>query len=230
MCWTEYQEHLLQQQGRPEDQGGAKNPTRQGAPRAPMPWEGGCRRQWGRPPLSLAAASPSCSSLREASYASSFLHPHFRKLRLNITTLALMSQLRAEGGGLLHSTWENHGGISLIYEGGASLACSFGFKRAIFKIQLGCGECGRFGQVDNRNYRKRKICMCACVCAHACTQTRPRNLFIHFYDHRDKQTHGPNGENPLESPHYTYTTVSCLPPPPHPSKSYSKPLKHYSFR
>lgn len=46
-------------------------------------------------PCHPPAAAPSCSSHGERSCTSSFLHPHFRKIRLNIAKCAPMSQLRA---------------------------------------------------------------------------------------------------------------------------------------
>lgn len=86
--------HLLQKQGQPRSKG---TELASWLLLAPVPLEKGCVRQRGGRPCHQTAAAPSCSPPREWSCPSSFLHPHFTKLGLNIAKCALMSQLRAGG-------------------------------------------------------------------------------------------------------------------------------------
>lgn len=90
--------HLLQQEGQPRSK---ETQLARWLLPAPMPLEKGCKDSEAatRHPT---AATPSCSSLGEASRTSSFLHPHFRKIRLNIANFALMSQLGAGSAAPFH--------------------------------------------------------------------------------------------------------------------------------
>ena len=58
-----------------------------------VPWEKGCKEKAVRQPPSPNNHHPCVLFPWEASYTSSFLHPHFRKIRLNIAECARMSQL-----------------------------------------------------------------------------------------------------------------------------------------
>lgn len=92
---------LLQQRGQEARRSKGTKPANGLFP-APALWEGGCWRQWGGPPLSPDSCCPVLLFTREASCTSRFLHPHFRKIRLNIAKFALMSQLRAGGAATFH--------------------------------------------------------------------------------------------------------------------------------
>lgn len=116
----------------------------------------------------------------------------------------LLSWASSELGAWLHSTSANWGEISSIYKRAAFPACSCGFKRTIPKIQLGCGECWRFGQAANRAHRKSN------------NQIGLRSILIHFPVHKGLNNHNTRtmggGGDPLGGTYSTYTPVLCLSP------------------
>lgn len=112
-------------------------------------------RQAGGRPCHPTAAIPSYSSLGEASCASSFLHPHFRKTRLNIAKFALMSQLRAWSAATFH--FGKLGRNQLDLQESSFLCLLLCLWKDHMQEPAGLWGVLRFGQADNRAHKRGNV-------------------------------------------------------------------------